>query len=930
MPDEREKVTLRFESSDYDDLIQAEPYEVWRVVDRVEDLDSDEMESALAEVENPEGLIVRVKNVEGLNTDLPKSGAYFTYVVESGVDKYWQQIDLGTHSHPNKDLLDQIGKNLSKTLVSEATNGLVYMAVKLDDNDEYQLVYKDSSELGGSDLGTASEELPPLPENWNQENPLYLVANPETGVLEWRETNFPLPTNSFAYQQFTINEPVSAVSYTGKYDSNTDSVLLLVNNYFIQKPVVSYDEDSQVLTVALSDGEMLDTGDEVTLVIIRDAVNYVFDILKTDYVTKEEAKEIFLDGKVDLSEYATKNEVDSDYVKKEDINKYLSDDYARIDHDHDTIYSKVDHIHDDRYVRKGEIHDIVNEEIKVITGSEFEDIIETLKQIADMISNDSGLQELLNEKANISDVYTKEYIDKNFYYRSEVYTKEEIDNKHFVRSVNGKTGEVILRAVDIPYDQSTVREQIDLLKQKNRDQDSAFSDLNEKVDGIISGETQVNVRTFDGHPIEDFVLKDDETYNQIISDSKAHQTFINTLNKSILYDDRNDQYFIRSSYLTGEISNNLLSDTLIRHKDDSLIIVDRREDGVFEVSNRAINISDIIGLQDALDTKLSDDNISNEFVNALKKRLVELGVIDKDEINKILENYYTKSETREYVNQKLEEVQYGEGGVYKVKGSVPTMADLPAAEDCVTGDVYNIEDTGANVVFVREEDGSTHWDKLSETVDLSSYLTKTESDARYLQKTGSFTDDGNVIVTDKGSAISSSTKLADLVTNTSLESTLNNRDFPVSSTKFNVIITASDITADPDTEGMYYADKTITKTSLDLNTRLWINETNHYKAINTFKILYFADLDTSTNKIRFYFGAKPASGQLLVQGLTSFEKVTHEAVDEGETEPIPGNSLTTVQISGAWNGVDFSVIKNIYCGTSSEVMHVSSTSTMLS
>jgi len=57
--------------------------------------------------------------------------------------------------------------------------------------------------------------------------------------------------------------------------------------------------------------------------------------------------------------------------------------------------------------------------------------------------------------------------------------------------------------------------------------------------------------------------------------------------------------------------------------------------------------------------------------------------------------------------------------VYKVKGSKATYSDLPSSGN-VTGDVWNILDTGSNYVW----DGSA-WDKLSETVDLSGYVPKT-------------------------------------------------------------------------------------------------------------------------------------------------------------------------------------------------------------
>ena len=56
-------------------------------------------------------------------------------------------------------------------------------------------------------------------------------------------------------------------------------------------------------------------------------------------------------------------------------------------------------------------------------------------------------------------------------------------------------------------------------------------------------------------------------------------------------------------------------------------------------------------------------------------------------------------------------------GVFKYKGSVATVSDLPANDNEI-GDTYNVLDTGDNYTW----DG-TGWDKLSGIVDLSNYVT---------------------------------------------------------------------------------------------------------------------------------------------------------------------------------------------------------------
>ena len=83
--------------------------------------------------------------------------------------------------------------------------------------------------------------------------------------------------------------------------------------------------------------------------------------------------------------------------------------------------------------------------------------------------------------------------------------------------------------------------------------------------------------------------------------------------------------------------------------------------------------------------------------------------------------------TEEQVDQKINTAI---GSVYKVKGSVANYEALPKS-DVAIGDVYNLEDTGANYVATST---TPDWDKLSETVDLSGYLTKTDAASTYQPK----------------------------------------------------------------------------------------------------------------------------------------------------------------------------------------------------
>ena len=98
------------------------------------------------------------------------------------------------------------------------------------------------------------------------------------------------------------------------------------------------------------------------------------------------------------------------------------------------------------------------------------------------------------------------------------------------------------------------------------------------------------------------------------------------------------------------------------------------------------------------------------------------GLITAEGFNKL-----TGLPTSEEIDQKINTAI---GSVYKVKGSVANYNALPT-KDVSIGDVYNLEDTGANYVATST---TPDWDKLSETVDLSGYLTKTDAASTYQPK----------------------------------------------------------------------------------------------------------------------------------------------------------------------------------------------------
>lgn len=87
-----------------------------------------------------------------------------------------------------------------------------------------------------------------------------------------------------------------------------------------------------------------------------------------------------------------------------------------------------------------------------------------------------------------------------------------------------------------------------------------------------------------------------------------------------------------------------------------------------------------------------------------------------------------------------EEVKKVTGRVYKIKESVDNAAALESIKTTSSdGDVRNVNDTGANYVYVESEtepgEGKGTWDKLSETVDVSGKLDASTAADTYLSKT---------------------------------------------------------------------------------------------------------------------------------------------------------------------------------------------------
>jgi len=174
------------------------------------------------------------------------------------------------------------------------------------------------------------------------------------------------------------------------------------------------------------------------------------------------------------------------------------------------------------------------------------------------------------------------------------------------------------------------------------------------------------------------------------------------LSEAVLAIQEDDSVFAKSR---KDIDN--ASSSIHLHHDTGVEISVAASDDQFSA------IIDVSGLQGSdYVTPTSDEHY-------VQKKYVTNNFTSQTTLNNTLTNYYTKPETYSKA-----EVDAKFSAVYRPKGSVANFASLPATGN-VEGDVWNLLDTGANVVWVinYNNTGNPEWDKLSETVDLTNYVT---------------------------------------------------------------------------------------------------------------------------------------------------------------------------------------------------------------
>ena len=82
-------------------------------------------------------------------------------------------------------------------------------------------------------------------------------------------------------------------------------------------------------------------------------------------------------------------------------------------------------------------------------------------------------------------------------------------------------------------------------------------------------------------------------------------------------------------------------------------------------------------------------------------------------------------QTLQQVTSSIDTAISGLGTVFDLKGSKPTVADLPETGNTI-GDVWYVENESVGYIWIKPSVGIERWEKFGESIDLSGYWSKDE------------------------------------------------------------------------------------------------------------------------------------------------------------------------------------------------------------
>lgn len=393
--------------------------------------------------------------------------------------------------------------------------------------------------------------------------------------------------------------------------------------------------------------------------------------------------------------------------------------------------SEYDSVNATYFIGKGTLENIKNDLVKrAVTENDITltDEEKTAARTWIGAGNQTAQEDLQNElknKADKSDTYTKSEVDGAIETVDDKVQKNTEDittlntNKANVSDLSSHTlntsnphnvtkAQVELGNVD---NTSDLDKPISTATQNALDekQDTLTAGTNITITGTTISAKDTTYTAGDGISITDGVISNTRVsaeWGNVTGDITAQEDLQNALtlkaNQSTTY--TKSQTDAAINVVSDRVTTNTASITSINQ---SVEVLQSSKADTTDLSSHTSNASnphnvtaEQVGLGNVDNTSDADKPISTATQTALNAKA------DKN-------STYTKTE----VDAKI-------SSVYRFVGSVATVNALPA--NATVGDTYNVEDTGANYAWT-----GTAWDKLSETIDLTPYLTKSEASTTY-------------------------------------------------------------------------------------------------------------------------------------------------------------------------------------------------------
>lgn len=351
MPDESKKVTMTF--SGYDDSADSTvmfegPLKINKVLDDISGLTTYD----LSGFSSGDSVIAFVRNVNYNGTTPSKGsityrGAFFKY---DWTTLGWQQIMLGTHSHANMALLDELG-NISTEGMSAGDEKI--LKIKKSDSTE-------SGTAADYSIGFSDETILPEPPEDSEGKTLYLMRGSD-GKLQW--ANHLVPSQTFCVMNVRVSSTIRPSGDSSKksiflsssalktanasYDKDSGDELLTFDGGNLIATATTVTDSGITITIADSEtGHTFDDDETVTVIILRNGINGLLSSINRNFATKADLVSLSSKGTVDLSAYETKSDF-KEQKSKFSIKGHVHPEYLRKD-DYDAFdwrYADYNHTH---------------------------------------------------------------------------------------------------------------------------------------------------------------------------------------------------------------------------------------------------------------------------------------------------------------------------------------------------------------------------------------------------------------------------------------------------------------------------------------------------------------------------------------------------------------------------------------------------------